>query len=159
MDRITTEHTLQMALNRFNEEMDTHYSMVNVKHECFNPENAAEVYERFRSQYFPNRLNDDYRNPDYFGDSIAMAFTGPEYDGILYNEPLCTELKSIEVYVIFLHELSHIFCVHNEIRGGNFYEKYCSNNVENVYTDGIMNAGYAVWREFIAGVMTARSVC
>lgn len=33
MDRITTEHTLQMALNRFNKEMDTHYSTVNVKHE------------------------------------------------------------------------------------------------------------------------------
>ena len=31
MDRITAEHTLQMAMNRFNEEMGTHYSMVNVK--------------------------------------------------------------------------------------------------------------------------------
>lgn len=117
-----------MAMNRFNEEMDTHYSMVNVKHECFNLETAAEVYERFCSRYFPNRLNDDYRSPDYFGDSIAMDFTGPEYDGILYNGSLCTELKSIEVHVIFLHELSHIFCVHNEIRGGDFYGRYCCNN-------------------------------
>lgn len=154
MDRITAEHTLQMAVNRFNEEMDTHYSMVNVKHECFNLENAAEVYERFCSRYFPNRLNDDYRSLDYFSDSIAMAFTGPEYDGILYNEPICTGFKSIELYEIFLHELSHIFCVHNEIRGGDFYGRYCCNNSGDVYTDGMMNAGYAVWREFIAGVMT-----
>ena len=49
MDKITVEHTLQMAMNCCNEEMDTHYSMINVKHEYFNPENVAEVYERFCS--------------------------------------------------------------------------------------------------------------
>lgn len=152
MDSKTTDRALLRAMNRFNEEMDTQYSTASVKHECYDTDNAVEVFERFCGRYFPDRLGDNYRGSGYFRDFIAMAFTGTECDGILYNGPFCAGLSLAELYEISLHELSHIFCVHNEIGGGSFYEKYCGDSGD-VYTTGVMNAGYAVWREFIAGII------
>lgn len=143
MDNKTTESVLLWAMNRFNGVMDTRYSTANVKHECYDTDNAAEVFEHFGGRYFPNRLGDDYRSPSYFRDSIAMAFTGTECDGILYNGPFCAGISPAELYAISLHELSHIFCVHNEIGGGNFYEKYCGDS-SDTYTTGVLNAGYVV---------------
>ncbi len=116
------------------------------------------MYEHFCSLYFPDKLKEDCHNLDYFSDSIAMAFTEAECDGILCNEPVCTEFTEKELYEIFLHELSHIFCTHNEIKGGDFYRKYCCDNSGDTYTDGIMNAGYAIWRELIADIM-ADCIC
>lgn len=151
MDNKMTDRVMLRAMNRFNGEMGTRYSTANIKHEYYNTDNAADVFERFCGRYFPDRLDDDYRSPGYFRDSIAMAFTGKECDGILYNGLFCAGLNPAELYGISLHELSHIFCVHNEI-GGNFYEKYCGDSGD-AYTTGVMNAGYAVWREFIAGII------
>ncbi len=42
------------------------------------------------------------------------------------------------------------FCTVNEIEGGGFYDKYCQGSgIE----DGIINVGYAIWREAIADIM------
>lgn len=153
MDRNGVENTLKRAMDRFNYMMDTRYSLENVRVDYFNSGNAPEVYERFCGRYFPDRLAEDYHAPGFFGNAGASAFIGDGFDGILCNEQFCGEIEGEELYLVFLHELSHIFCCHNEINGGNFYRKYCCNNGDDTYTDGIINAGYAVWREFIADVM------
>lgn len=158
MERAGIENILQRAMCRFNYAMDTNYSFGNIKTEYFNHDNAVEVYECFCRRYFPGRLAEDYHAPHFFDNVAASAFVGAEYDGILCNELFCAEVTPKELYEIFLHELSHIFCCHNEIEGGDFYGRYCCNHGEDTYTDGIMNAGYALWREFIAGVM-ADNVC
>lgn len=85
MNSKTTDRVLLRAMKHFNEKMGTRYSTANVKHECYDMDNAAEMFERFCGRYFPNRLGDDYRSPGYFRDSIAMAFTGTECDGIPQN--------------------------------------------------------------------------
>lgn len=51
---------------------------------------------------------------------------------------------------MFLHEISHLYCTQNEVSGGHFFDKYCmGSGVE----DGMINAGYAIWREAIADIM------
>ena len=51
---------------------------------------------------------------------------------------------------MFLHEISHLYCTQNEILGGHFFDKYCmGSGVE----DGMINAGYVIWREAIADIM------
>ena len=55
------------------------------------------------------------------------------------------------MFRIFLHEISHIYCIVNEIGGENFFDKYC--RVEQGIDLGVINAGYAVWREAIADIM------
>ena len=37
-----------------------------------------------------------------------------------------------------------------EIDGGNFFDKYCMGSGPE---DGMMNAGYAIWREAVADIM------
>lgn len=158
MERDSIENILKRAMSRFNYVMDTNYSFANIRTGYFNHDNAVEVYEHFCRRYFPGRLAEDYHAPQFFENVAASAFAGAEYDGILCNEPFCMAAAQKELYEIFLHELSHIFCCHNEIEGGDFYGRYCCNHGADTYTDGIMNAGYALWREFIAGVM-ADNVC
>ena len=54
---------------------------------------------------------------------------------------------------IFLHELAHIYCVHHELDGKSFYDEYCEGYAHSNEEDGMINAGYAVWRECIAEII------
>ena len=54
------------------------------------------------------------------------------------------------VLQMFLHEISHLYCTKNEIDGGGFFDKYCMGSGPE---DGMMNAGYAIWREAVADIM------
>lgn len=82
-------------------------------------------------------------------DGIAEAFCyGKDgKDGIL----ICRMTDEGRIVHTLLHELSHIFCIHNEIEGGRFFDRYCMG--ERSVEDGTINAGYAIWREIIAEVM------
>ena len=82
-------------------------------------------------------------------DGIAEAFCyGKDgKDGIL----ICRMADEGQIFHTLLHELSHIFCIHNEIEGGHFFDRYCMG--ERSIEDGTINAGYAIWREIIAEVM------
>ena len=53
-------------------------------------------------------------------------------------------------FTVVLHELLHIWCTHNDIPTGDFYDRYCKSNLGNTLLDGTINAGYAIWREFAA---------
>lgn len=87
----------------------------------------------------------------YFESIAASVFVEEKY-GIMIRFDL--KWSSYEYFRTFLHELSHIFCTVNEIEGGGFYNKYC---LGSGIDDGVINAGYTIWREAIADI-TANTV-
>ena len=113
-------------------------------------ENREHIFEEFCSKYFPYRLNDDYKKEEYY-QFIASAFPGKkasDKQGILFRTDV--ECDENELYHILLHELAHIYCIHNELDGKIFYDEYCEDYAKDKELDGQINAGYGVWREFIA---------
>lgn len=140
------------AMESFNDVLDFNISLNNTAIAFFTPQNGVEIYECFCNENFPNRVHDNYKSDGYFESMPASAFVGEKY-GILIRSDL--KWSSYEYFRAFLHEISHIFCTVNEIEGGGFYDKYCQGSgIE----DGIINAGYTVWREVIADI-TADAVC
>lgn len=141
------------AIDIFNNAMGTNFSEDNVILQGINENNKVVIFESFCSKYFPIRLKDDYKSEHYF-DFYASAFVGKEnnIDGILYREDKIESPGSI--CHIFLHELAHIFLVHNEFDGKNFYDTYCEDFYEiGSIEDGFVNAGYAIWRETVAEII------
>ena len=136
------------ALKMFNESLDSDISEDNLMIDFFNPKNGIAVYEEFCKARFPQYLDEPYREEGYFDDIAAQAFVGEDYYGVLIRENVDFTLG--EVLQMFLHEISHLYCTQNEISGGHFFDKYCmGSGVE----DGMINAGYAIWRETIADIM------
>lgn len=137
---------LYSAMECFNNVLNFDISADNTIISFFTPKNGIKVYERFCNENFPDWLNEDYTTVGYFESIAASAFVGEKY-GIMIRSDL--KWSSYEYFRTFLHEISHIFCTVNEIEGGGFYNKYCcGSGVEN----GIINAGYAIWREAIADI-------
>ena len=132
------------AFEHFNRKMKTNYTSDNVKLAFYDNSDADEQYRRFCKEFFPDKLtdNNELRN------ALASAFTGKYFDGIMIRRDFSGSQS--ELFTIVLHELSHIWCTHNEIPTGDFYDRYCKDNTENILLDGVINAGYAVWREFAA---------
>lgn len=138
---------LYSAMECFNDVMDFDITADNTIISFFTPLNGVEVYERFCNENFPDWIHENYTEEGYFESFSAFAFVGEKY-GLMIRSDL--KWSSSEYFRIFLHEISHIFCTVNEIEGGGFYKKYClGSGIE----DGIINAGYAVWREAIADIM------
>ena len=136
------------SLKMFNESLDSDISEDNLLIDFFNPKNGVSVYENFCKVHFPQYLDEPYREEGYFEDVAAQAFVGEDYYGVLIRENVDFTLG--EVLQMFLHEISHLYCTQNEIPGGHFFDKYCmSSGIE----DGMINAGYAIWREAIADIM------
>ncbi len=138
------EKTVYAAFEHFNRKMKTNYTSDNVKLAFFDNSDAGTQYERFCKEFFPNRLtdNNDLRS------TLASAFTGKDFDGIMIRRDFSGSRG--ELFTVVLHELSHIWCTHNEIPTGDFYDRYCKDNTDNTLLDGVINAGYAIWREFAA---------
>ncbi len=137
------------ALEIFNDRLDSDISKDNVVQGFFNSENGVEVYERFCQTHFPYMLNEtNYKEADYFDSIGAQAFVGDSKYGVLINENIDFTLG--DVFQTFQHENSHLYCTRNEIEGGNFFDKYCMGSGPE---DGMMNAGYAIWREAVADIM------
>lgn len=118
--------------------------------EFFNAENGITIYEQFCKQYFPSyfgKYHDDYTKDGYMNSFVAQAFINGDTYGILCS--LDADIDPNCWYETILHEMTHIYCATYECGGESFFEKHCiDENGEN--PDGIMGAGYAVWREFIA---------
>ena len=147
------KEALFYAASIFNERLGTEFSEDNLVLRCFQTENQQEVFEQFCKQYFPDRLEDRYTEDGYF-DFHASAFvgTGDGADGILLRTDIARH--PAELKHILLHELAHIFCTRNEIDGDNFFERYCMDDTISREEDGTINAGYAVWRELIAELLS-----
>lgn len=144
MDIQTLTKVTYTAFEHFNRKMKTTYTSDNVKLAFYDNSDADTQYEKFCGEYFPDRLTDssELRN------SLASAFTGKDFDGIMLRRDFSGSQN--ELFTVVLHELSHIWCTHNEIPTGDFYDRYCKDNTENTLLDGVINAGYAIWREFAA---------
>lgn len=141
--RIMTE-VAYTAFEHFNSKMKINYTSDNIKLAFYDNSDADIQYKRFCDEYFPDRLtdNNELRN------ALASAFTGKDFDGIMIRRDFSGSQS--ELFTVVLHELSHIWCTHNEIPTGDFYDRYCKDNTENTLLDGVINAGYAIWREFAA---------
>lgn len=91
--------------------------------------------------------------PGYIETIRAEAFVTGDRQGILAR----TDLDDVSGYQwrhLILHELSHIFCTKNELESKErFYKKYCENFTDNEIEDGYINAGYTIWKEFVAEFM------
>lgn len=135
-------------LDQFNERLDTDMRRDNVVLAFFVPENGAAVYEQFCKAYFPKHLSEPYKQEGYFETFAAQAFVSDTQYGVLIRSDIDVTLG--EVLRIFLHEISHLFCIKNEVTGGHFFDQYC---MRSGIEDGMMNAGYAIWREVIADIM------
>lgn len=136
------------ALEMFNERLDSDISEGNLLIEFFNPKNGIAVYENFCRERFPQYLDEQYKEDGYFESICAQAFVSDTYYGVLIREDVDFTLS--EILQMFLHEISHLYCTRNEIPGGHFFDKYCmGSGIE----DGMINAGYAIWREAIADIM------
>ena len=135
-------------LDEFNDRLDTDICEKNVYIEFFVPENGREVFERFCGSHFPKHLTEEYRTEGYFESFAAQSFVNEREYGVLIREDI--DFSLAEVLQMCLHEISHLFYARNEIEGGAFFDKYCmGSGVE----DGMMNAGYAIWREAVADIM------
>lgn len=136
------------ALDFFNETLDSGITRDNTILAFFTPDNGLEVYEQFCRKYFPKHLDENYTADGYFQSFAAQAFVGKECYGVMIRADI--DFRLPELHRIFLHEISHLFCCENEIEGGGFFDRYCmGSGVE----DGMMNAGYAIWREAVADIM------
>lgn len=136
------------ALDMFNDCLDSDISKENVFLEFFTPENGVSVYESFCREHFPKLLEEPYKEGGYFESFGAQAFVNDTECGVLIREDIDFTLG--EVLQMFLHEISHLYCTKKEIEGGGFFDKYCMGSGPE---DGMMNAGYAIWREAVADIM------
>lgn len=132
----------------FNDSLDSDISKENVLLEFFTPANGIAIYENFCRAHFPNMIEEAYREKGFFESFGAQAFVSEKGYGVLIREDIDFTLG--EVLQMFLHEISHLYCSKNEIEGGNFFDKYCMGSGAE---DGMMNAGYAIWRETVADIM------
>lgn len=142
------ERFFLIALDMFNECLDSDISAENVCIDFFVPANGIDVYERFCAKNFPKYLNERYKEDGFFDGMAAQALVGESCYGILIREDISFE--DGQIVRILLHEISHLFCTRNEIPGGQFFDKYCMGSG---YEDGVINAGYAIWRETVADIM------
>lgn len=142
------------ALEILNIHLDTDINEQSVFLDFFTHENGVLVYEKFCRTHFPKMLEERYREPGYFDSTAAQAFLNDTEYGILVREDLSFPPR--EMVKIFLHELAHLYCSKNEIPGGNFFGKYCMGSGPE---DGMMNAGYAIWRETVADIMADSIYC
>lgn len=157
---------LQKACDLFNAKCNTNYSLDNIKIAYCMMADAVDVYKAFTKQF---GFRSAKRSKSNFKTMLAESFVGqtdiddPSHvDGILIRKDSPSELDSPEYYMMMLvHELAHIFCVTHEIdtagkAGQRFYDLYCEDTpgtLAEEYNNGYMNAGYAIWREFIADII------
>ena len=70
---------------------------------------------------------------------MAEVFVSNRLHGVLTRSDIDFPLGG--VLMIFLHEISHLFCTRNEIESGNFFNRYCMGSD---YERWVFNVGYAV---------------
>lgn len=137
------------GMTHFSEIMCFSVSLNNTKLAFFTPQNGKGVYESFCKEYLEKWDKYSQKDENYFESFIAQAFVGDKYYGIMIRTDL--SLAPSEFYKIIMHEIAHIFCVTNELGGDIFYDKYCPGDGMEI---GFISAGYAIWREAAANIMS-----
>ena len=156
----------QDACDQFNNVLWTNYSLDNIRIAFCSAENIFKVYRKFTRE---NGFHYENRSEEALFGELAEAFVGqtdcdaPKHvDGILVRTdvPMGNNAPT-EYFSVFIHELAHIFCTTHEIHtaakeGERFYDLYCAEDPTDFsgrVQNGQMNAGYAIWREFIADIV------
>ena len=134
------------ALDIFSDFVESNINKKSVKLLFFTKEDAVHKYEEMCLD-FPQYLSEPYKAEEFFTDVAASAFVNGDKYGVLVDSNIA--LPPEEIIMTFLHEIVHLFCTKNEVSGGAFFEKYCSGTGT---LDGMINAGYAIWREAIADI-------
>lgn len=138
------------ALDLFNDSIESDISPSNTVLAFFTPKSGIAVYEAFCTAHFPEHLQEPYRENGYFEGIAAQAFVGEGKYGILFRSDL--DFPPYEILYTFMHEISHLYSTNNEIPGGHFFDRFCMGSGG---ADGQINAGYAIWREFVADLMAS----
>ena len=144
-------HFVDAAFGIFNDRIGTDYSRENIEVKFITAENADKEIPKFLKKY-PEAVEEQMLEPGYYEYINAEAFVTSKKSGILIR----TDIRESGPWWrhIMLHEISHIFCTTHELNDGSlFFKKYCLDYAESSIEDGIINAGYAIWREFIAEYM------
>ena len=150
----------------YNERFQTSYSLDNIKLAFCTLTDITSVYDTFTKQH---GFHSEKRTIEDFEFTLAETFVGqtdcndPKHvDGILIRTDPPKDLDNYEYYkMMIVHEIAHIFCITHEIdsadkAGQRFYDRYCAGTPKDfseTFYDGQINAGYAIWREFIADIV------
>ena len=145
------EKHLSSAIQKFNDKMGYSFSPESIVLRTFNGRNYKRVYNEFVSEHSFHK-----EDPEHLKSTKAEVFPYGKNDvsGILLRE----NIKASVAEYIMLHELSHIFLTREEIKGGHFYDRFCSDQPRTqmeIIDDGTINAGYAIWREFAAELLAS----
>lgn len=155
------------ALHLFNAKLGTEYTSDNIKLAFCTSRTWAGIRSAFSETF---GICAEQEKPGPHSATLAEAFVGQtdcddsaHVDGILIRTDAPGDLDNPEAYLhILVHEISHIFCTTNEIetasyKNQRFFDLYCAGKpatMNETISDGTMNAGYAIWREFIADILT-----
>lgn len=158
---------ISQACDLYNEEFGTKYSLDNIKVAFCTLDNIVDVYREFTAKY---GFHSEMKVLSDFESELAEAFIGQtdiddpyHVDGILLRLDHPKEFSDQKYYqLVIVHELAHIFCTTHELEtagkaGQRFYDLFCEGKegspAEN-FNNGFISAGYAIWREFIAEVVS-----
>ena len=142
---------VDMAFDIFNQQMDTDYSRENVEVKLITAKTADKEIAEFLKRY-PEACEEQMLEPGYYREIKAEAFVTPQRYGIIVRTDIPDQ--GLQWRHVILHEISHIYCIMHELPDGeNFFQKYCLDYAEITFEDGMINGGYAIWREFIAEYM------
>ena len=150
IDQQALSHLMESCSLQFNSFIaDDFFKNDNLVVAFFVPSEGVQVYEELCSKYCPSHLEEDYRAAGYMESFIALALPGKPKNAIMVRVDK-TNVHTTEWRHLILHEMAHIYLAANEFGGKDFYQEHCADDKGNVQRNGIINAGYAVWREFIA---------
>lgn len=135
------------AFDMFNRQMRTDYSRDNIEVKLIDAKSADKEISKFLENY-PEVIEEQMLEPGYYRSIRAEAFVSSDRKGMILRTD--TGEHDLAWRHLVLHELCHIYAVTHELDGANFYKKYCIDYAEGEIQDGIINAGYAIWREFVA---------
>ena len=145
---------VDMAFDIFNQQMDTDYSRENVEVKLITAKTADKEIAEFLMRY-PEACEEQMLESGYYREIKAEAFVTPKRYGIIVRTDIPDQ--GLQWRHVILHEISHIYCITHELPDGeNFFRKYCLDYAESSFEDGMINGGYAIWREFIAEYMARR---
>lgn len=142
MDKKQILACYKKAVELFNIKMGTAYTVDNPKLFIVDHNNSTIVFDEIA--YLTGCSIHPYTKDQFFENVAAQAFVGSKGDAVAVNSYFIGN----EEFLIFVlaHELGHVFCLHRELSGNFFAERYSQNDSDFES----LNTGYMIWKEFVA---------
>ena len=156
MNRNQIRVCYQKAVSLFNEKMGTDYSVENPKLFLVNRDNVSSVLDEIAALTGQNTSISTYtvKGKSFLDEALAEAFVGDLADAVAVNFPFVRHQDEESLVFEFMHELGHVFVLHQEWNGVIFAEHYYDDNPDHTR----IRTGYEIWKEFIADYI-AMNVC